>query len=241
MAQRRKLSSDELADAARLDTAWRRYKETHAHATQEWVSQQCGWKTQGAFYQYVAGVIPLNLRAALKISSALETSVSEISPRLAAMMPSTVADVRAGYASQTRRIPVLDAQQAAITERRRPGYAPESLALDAALADSCGPDTFALIVPDGAMHPDFRVGDLVVVDPELVTQPGDIVVAKLDREPGVILRKYRVRTTGSRQQGAKIQLVPLNEDFATTPLDAEHPGQVIGPVVEHRRILKRKA
>lgn len=240
MAARRKLSSEERADATRLNKAWRKYKEDHPHATQEWVSRQCGWRTQGAFYQYVAGLIPLNLQAALKICGALETPLSEISPRLASLVPiHAIAETRGHYGGFERWIPLLDAQQAAAPEQQSTQPSDDSIGIDAAFAASCGPHTFAFAVTDRAMHPEFREGDLVIVDPALAPQPGDVVIAKIDIEPEAILRKYRMRTPGSRKTKAALELMPLNEDFAITPLDAEHPGRIIGPVIEHRRRLKR--
>ena len=239
MALRRKLTGEERGDAARLNAAWRHYKAAHPHATQEWMSIQCGWKTQGAFFQYVSGIIPLNLKAALKICSVLGVSVSDISPRLAALMPSAVAEVAVGYGDGSRRIPVFDPGQAAFFADRAVRSAASTIGLDAPLATRCGVDTFALIVGDRAMHPEFGQGDLVIIDPEAQAQPGEIVAAHLDGEAEVLLRKYRVRKRSAKRPDAAVELVALNEDFGSIAIDGDHPGTVIGPVVEHRRLLRR--
>jgi transcriptional regulator with XRE-family HTH domain len=85
--RRRKLTSDELADAARLRNAWEVKKRTGM--TQEAVSAKCGWESQSAFSQYLNGVIPLNLEAALRIARALDVGIADLSPRFAALLPAT--------------------------------------------------------------------------------------------------------------------------------------------------------
>lgn len=239
MARRRKLTEAERDDAQRLRAAWLQFKKSHAHATQEWMSLQCGWRTQGAFYQYVAGVIPLNLEAALKVCGVLEISVSQISPRLAALMPTATAESGAGYGDGSRRIPVFDARQALSFASSAARSAATTLGLDAPLATACGAQTFALIVGDRAMQPEFSEGDLVIIDPETPPQPGEIVAAQVDGEPQLMLRKYRVRKANARQRQSRIELIALNEDFASITIDNDLPGTVIGPVIEHRRRLRR--
>jgi len=78
-------------------------------------------------------------------------------------------------------------------------------------------------------------GDVVFIDPDLPPQPGDIVLAELSEDHAVVLRKYRPRTRAS------IELAPLNEDYPTYTLDAEHPGRILGVMVEHRAYRRRPA
>jgi len=67
--------------------------------------------------------------------------------------------------------------------------------------------------------------------------PGDIVVAKLEREESATLKKYRSR--GNDSEGNEVfELVPLNDDYPTLVVNRSNPGHLIGPVVEHRRKLK---
>ena len=82
MSGKRKMSDEQIADAERLKRLWNVRFE--GKITQEEVAHRCGWKTQGAFSQYLHGKIPLGLSALLKICKALGVSPSEISPRLAA-------------------------------------------------------------------------------------------------------------------------------------------------------------
>lgn len=80
MSAKRKMSVEQMEDALRLKRLW--HEEFAGQITQEEVAHRCGWKTQGAFSQYLHGKIPLNLSALLKISKALGVSPTRISPRL---------------------------------------------------------------------------------------------------------------------------------------------------------------
>lgn len=77
------LSPAQKADAERLRAAWEAFKSSRPFATQEWLADKCGWKTQGAVNQYLLGKIPLNLTALLRFCAALGVTPVEISPDLA--------------------------------------------------------------------------------------------------------------------------------------------------------------
>jgi transcriptional regulator with XRE-family HTH domain len=81
MDTKRKLSEEQIADAQRLKSLWER--EFKGRISQEEVAYRCGWKTQGAFNQYLHGKIPIGLNALLKISRALGVDPGDISPHLA--------------------------------------------------------------------------------------------------------------------------------------------------------------
>lgn len=85
---RRPLTEEEQADARRLHAVWLRRKG-EIGVTQEQLAADCGWTTQSALNQYLRGVIPLNLEAALKLARALRVEVSDLSPRLASLLPPT--------------------------------------------------------------------------------------------------------------------------------------------------------
>ena len=54
--------------------------------TQEQMSQACGWASQGAFYQYLAGIIPLNIEALIVLAESMKVNPAAISPALAAVI-----------------------------------------------------------------------------------------------------------------------------------------------------------
>nr|WP_105660949.1 S24 family peptidase [Cronobacter dublinensis] len=87
------------------------------------------------------------------------------------------------------------------------------------------------------MEPDFVEGDVIIVDPELRPGPGDYVVAKNGGDEATF-KKYRAR--GVSESGEEIfELVPLNEDYAVRN-SAKEKIHIIGVVVEHRRVMRRK-
>lgn len=96
--------------------------------------------------------------------------------------------------------------------------------------------TFALKIIGDSMEPDFRAGDVIIVDPEIEPAPGEFVVAK-NGEHEATFKKYRptlIANDGKQQ----FELVPLNNDYPTMS-SADHAIQIIGTMVEHR-IYRRK-
>jgi len=86
-------------------------------------------------------------------------------------------------------------------------------------------------------HSTFVEGDVIIVDPELHPGPGDYVVAKNGGDEATF-KKYRAR--GISEAGEEIfELVPLNEDYAIRN-SAKEKIHVVGVVVEHRRMMRRK-
>lgn len=88
------------------------------------------------------------------------------------------------------------------------------------------------------MLEEFYPGDIVILDPEVPPQPGDFVVAKLDKDDAVTFRKYRPR--GYDGQGKLvIELAPLNDDYPLLVIDQRNPGRVIATLVEHRKYRRQ--
>jgi len=82
MKTKRELTDEQKADARRLRAIWD--ARWAGVISQEEAAHRCGWKTQGAFNQYLNGVVPLNLEALIKICRVLEIeSLAEVSPTLA--------------------------------------------------------------------------------------------------------------------------------------------------------------
>lgn len=95
---------------------------------------------------------------------------------------------------------------------------------------------FALRIKGDSMLPEFREGDMVIIDPSVNPLPGDYVVAK-NGENEATFKKYRPR--GVNEQGLQVfELVPLNEDYPSMRSDIT-PIRIIGTMVEHRRYRKR--
>lgn len=89
--------------------------------------------------------------------------------------------------------------------------------------------SFALTVKGDSMLPEFKEGDVIVVDPTRRPSPGQFVVAKNSHDEA-IFKKYRPR--GLNDLGEHVfELVPLNDDYPTLYSDRE-PVTIIGVVVE---------
>lgn len=96
--------------------------------------------------------------------------------------------------------------------------------------------TFALRIVGDSMEPDFKAGDVIIVDPEVEPTPGEFVVAK-NGEHEATFKKYRPTFIG--EDGKQhFELVPLNNDYPTMNSAVRHI-QIIGTMVEHR-IYRRK-
>lgn len=131
-----------------------------------------------------------------------------------------------------RAIPVISAIQAgALKEIAEPyeigaGYA--ILYTD----DNYSKWAFGLEIEGDSMLPEFRPGDMVIIEPEWEPRPGEYVAAKNGREEGTF-KKYRQR--GLDERGNIIfELVPLNDDYPTLRSDVT-PLVIIGVMAEHRR------
>lgn len=134
-----------------------------------------------------------------------------------------------------RRVPLISYVQAGlwteIVNTFQPGDAHEWLIT----SDSHSPSTFVLTVRGKSMEPDFKDGDLVIIDPAVRPRPGSFVVAKNGREEATF-KKYRHRSVDVLGNDI-FELVPLNEDFPTMRSD-EQPIEIIGTMVEHRRFYR---
>lgn len=98
---------------------------------------------------------------------------------------------------------------------------------------------FALEIVGESMAPEFRPGDLVVIDPGLAPRPGDYVVAKLDRDDSATFKRYRERGIDASGD-PMIELVPINPDFPSLYIDSQNPGRIVGVMLEHRRRFRRR-
>ncbi|MFB0769885.1 LexA family protein [Aeromonas salmonicida] len=99
-----------------------------------------------------------------------------------------------------------------------------------------GPCGFGLWMRGDSMLPQFKEGDLIIVDPDEVPQPGDYVVARNGNNEATF-KKYRPR--GIDENGQEVfELVPLNDDYPSMHSDRQHI-QIIGVMVEHRIFRKR--
>lgn len=201
--------------------------------TQEKLARQCG-VSRAAVAQWEAGVTRPGLDNLVRAAKALDVWLSWLTAG-----DQSLPDGPSPFpAAARRRVPVIDYVRAGLWDAVADPYAPGGGMDDIATDLDLSPKAFALVVRGESMDPEFRDGDKIIIDPEVAPQPGDFVVAKLERDDEATFKKYRPR--GFDKAGAPIiELVPVNPDWPTLMLDADHPGRVIGTLIEHRRYRRR--
>lgn len=169
----------------------------------------------------------------------------EMLQKIASALGCSVADLFAGADGAanvgpaplgSRRIPLISHVQAGcMTEIVDPysvGDAADWLITDLDLSSAA----FALEIKGESMLPEFSPGDRVIIDPSIIPDPGNYVVAK-NGDNEATFKKYRPR--GINERGDQVfELVPLNEDYPSLRSDVSHI-QIIGTMVEHRRYRKK--
>lgn len=136
-----------------------------------------------------------------------------------------------------RAIPVISAIQAgALKEIAQPYEVGDGYATVYA-DDEYSKWAFALEIDGESMLPEFRPGDLVIIEPEWQPRPGEFVAAKNGSEEATF-KKYRPRGTNAAGE-IVFELAPLNEDYPTLRSDIT-PLTIIGVMAEHRRKARRR-
>lgn len=111
------------------------------------------------------------------------------------------------------------------------------ISVSTALLPELSVETFALKIADESMMPEIRVNDVLIVDPDAKPRPGDFVVALLEGERNVIVRKYKQLSASREVQ--QYELIALNEDWADIRVGSnEIQAQIIGCGVSLVRGLK---
>lgn len=216
----------------------KRIKEAieHSGKTQAQIAAETG-KSAGAVTQWLDGTTK-SLRA--DTAAALQRATGYQSAWLVTGKgPKTVNfDQNLGSADiGTHRIPLISYVQAGVWTGVVDSYPPGG-GMDFLLTDlELSKGAFALEIKGDSMLPEFKEGDRVIIDPNVVPQPGDFVVAK-NGEDEATFKKYRPR--GVNEQGETVfELVPLNEDYPSIRSD-QTPIRIVGIMVEVRKYRRRK-
>lgn len=198
----------------------------------------------GNGYQHIAGLKPISLQAAVAYASGFGCTLADISPAMAAEIDKAKRVTGNVEPNVVEYIPVIGLHKcfpiiswvqagmwSEIVDQFPRGSADEYFYT----VNSHGPHTFALRVVGDSMEPEYREGDIILVDPDVSPRPGDAVVARNHHEEATF-KKYRSR--GRDADGNDVfELVPLNADYATIRSD-EEPIRIIGVVVQHTRMRK---
>lgn len=198
------------------------------------------------------GTTSIKVDAAMRICSRFPISMDwlvygtgePLLPEGAAPVPQATSNVEP-VRGHMKRIPMLSYVQAGkptgvgqIQARQAAIESGDFIWVDEELPDEC----FAVKVVGRSMEPDFKEGDVLVIDPTIKPTPGDFVVAsRLDKssdELETTFKKYRPR--GYDEHGREIfELVPLNDDFPKFDSRVDEL-TITGVLVEHRRSYRRK-
>ncbi|MBJ8432858.1 LexA family protein [Acinetobacter pittii] len=133
------------------------------------------------------------------------------------------------------KIPVLDYVQAGFWhEVVYDGSSPHSYTYTDYV--SCSPESiFSVIVQGKSMEPDFKEGDMLIVDASINPKPGSYVIAQNGSHEATF-KKYRV--LAHDEYGRDVfELIPINSDFPTLS-SVTHDIRIIGVVVRHMRDFK---
>ncbi len=85
---------------------------------------------------------------------------------------------------------------------------------------------FALEVKDDSMSPVIHKGDVTIINPNQTPQPGNLVVAKLDNQPEVVIRQYRQLSCANGFES--YELVALNQNWANLTVNQPGAATIIG-------------
>lgn len=112
------------------------------------------------------------------------------------------------------------------------------IAIQSDLADTLSANGFAIMQLGNSMTPDFRDSDQLIVDPDIAPEPGDFILASIDRLGSSEIRKYRPISFDNGKEA--VDLVASNADFPTESIVLGESGGVIGVVIRHIRDPRKK-
>ena len=137
--------------------------------------------------------------------------------------------------SGIRKVPVISYVQAGMWTEIADNFQPSEADDWIITSDRASAQTFVLILRGNSMEPDFKDGEMVVIDPCMKPRPGSFVVAKNGREEATF-KKYRPRSVDVLGNDI-FELVPLNDDYPVMRSN-EQPIEIIGTMIEHRRFFR---
>lgn len=116
---------------------------------------------------------------------------------------------------KVRAIPLLTWVQAGALRSAEDLYPYAGAAEEYLAVPVRGAHCFSLRVRGESMLPDFREGDMIVIDPDLQPLSGDFVVVVIDGTGEATFKRYMKKKDGE-------VLMPLNQDYAPIRLQPEH-------------------
>ncbi|MFO3210881.1 S24 family peptidase [Legionella pneumophila serogroup 2] len=132
-------------------------------------------------------------------------------------------------------VPLLDAQQAcdpkAVIQAIRDETGHDSVSfipLSPEISQKLGENTFALRMHDDSMLPELKNGDILIIDPDIDANPGQIIMAQ-NKDSGGIVRRYKQLSVEKTQR--EFELLALNDNWANIRVQQDSWFDIVGVVV----------
>ena len=103
----------------------------------------------------------------------------------------------------------------------------------------CSAQSFALEVSGESMAPDFKEGDVVIIDPTIKPEPGDFVFVELNGGETCLFRRFRPKSV-RKGMLESFTLVPCNQDWPNVTVTPEDRAVIRG-VMSEKVTPRRKA
>lgn len=97
----------------------------------------------------------------------------------------------------------------------------------------CGPNSYATNLTDKSNAPEYMPGDIVVIDPDALPVPGDMVLAIVPTSTDPVFRRFKVLAT--QENNETIELIPLNDDWKRYFISDPAHGRILGVMTEHTK------
>ncbi|HAT8265765.1 TPA: helix-turn-helix domain-containing protein [Legionella pneumophila] len=134
----------------------------------------------------------------------------------------------------SRLIPLLDYRQACEAKFHAGSEASGDkvfISVSTVLLPKLSLKAFALKIIDDSMIPEIRVNDVLVIDPEKSTNPGDYVAVKIGCKMEVIICQYKKLSYTSKE----FELLTLNDNWPNIKVNDDVEVEIIGTVVQNIR------
>lgn len=129
------------------------------------------------------------------------------------------------------KIPLLDSAQISSSQCISDDY--PYIPVNPLLSSHLGEDAFAFRMSDISMEPELKEDDILLINQEAKPNPGDLVLAHIQNEKILVVRKFRQVSLS----GDEFLLLPLNENWASIRVDKDSEVAVLGIVKGVLRIF----
>ncbi len=133
-----------------------------------------------------------------------------------------------------RPVPVVGMVQAGAFAASEDGEYPAGASEAVVYSDQKAANLFAVKVVNDSMEPEFREGDVLIVNPNLAARSGDYVIAKLKEDNEATFKKLILH--GGEGQGIII-LRPLNSRYQDIVITDPARLEIVGRVVERKTLF----